>query len=175
MNRPTANQVFVCLFLLTLLSIIACQPSDQKKYPSTYFNHVFLNVADIDKSVTFYTTAFDLEVSKQITSLKLTNATGNTIETPIKLSLLRFPGQPFLLEIGERPNFEANNDSTSLAHFGVNVEDVAVAVRRLVDAGAEQVRPITLVEAEGIKAKTAFFLGPDGETIELMELLAGEF
>ncbi len=163
------------LLLALLILISACQPSDQGKPPSTYFNHVFLNVADIDRSETFYTTAFDLEVSKAITSLRRTDAEGNTSESAFKLSLLRFPGQPFLLEIGERPDFEANNESTSLGHIGVNVEDIVVAERKLLDAGAEQIRPITLVEADDIIAKTAFFLGPDGETIELMQVIVGEF
>ena len=159
---------------MLLTGLLGCDSTLKEQSP-TYFNHVFLTVSDIDKSVAFYTTAFDLEVSKEITSLRRTDAEGNTSESAIKLSLLRFPGQPFLLEIGERPDFEANNDSTSLAHIGVNVEEIEVAVRRLIDAGAEQVRPITLVEADDIKAKTAFFLGPDGETIEVMEMIAGEF
>lgn len=159
---------------MLLTGLLGCDSTLKEQSP-TYFNHVFLTVSDIDQSVAFYTTAFDLEVSREIPSLRRTDAEGNTSESAIKLSLLRFPGQAFLLEIGERPDFKANNERTSLAHIGVNVEDVAVAERRLLDAGAEQIRPITLVEADDIRAKTAFFLGPDGETIELMEMILGEF
>jgi len=43
------------------------------------------------------------------------------------------------------------------------------------DIGAEVLVPIRLIKAEGVEAKQAFFKGPDGEPIELMEIISGEF
>ncbi len=129
----------------------------------------------MDRSVSFYTTAFDLEVSKEIKKIKRTPIGGETNEFDIYLSLLRFPSQKFLLEIGERSDHLAENTKASFNHLGIEVLDIEAASERVLAAGGVLLRPLSLVETEDIKAKTIFFSGPDGETIELMQIISGDF
>lgn len=161
--------------LLVLVLLLASQLTYGQQKSATYFNHVFLNVSDVDRSVEFYTTAFDLKVTNDITSMKVAGEDGEMVERDVRLVLLKFSGQNFVLEIGGGQAFTSDNGNANYAHVGVNVLDVAAASDRLINAGATQTRPITLVHAGDIEAKTAFFSGPDGETIELMELIKGEF
>lgn len=129
----------------------------------------------MDKSVAFYTAAFDLEVSKQIKKIKRTPVDGESGEFDIYLSLLKFPGQDFVLEIGENPDFQAENSTANFTHLGIDVLDIEAASERVLKAGGVLTRPMSLVETEDIKAKNIFFTGPDGETIELMEIISGDF
>lgn len=142
---------------------------------SPRFNHVFLKVADMARSVQFYTTAFDLEVTKEIKKIKRTSEGGESAEYDIYLSLLKFPGQDFVLEIGENPDFKSENGAANFTHLGIDVVDIEAASARLAKAGGIILRPMSLVETEDIKAKNIFYSGPDGETIELMEIISGEF
>lgn len=100
---------------------------------------------------------------------------GNTTEAKTYIVLLRFPNQGFNLEIAANPDLEADNTNANYTHLGIDVMDIETAAERLLKAGAKPVRPITMVEANEIKAKTAFFLGPNGETLELMQVIEGEF
>ncbi|GAB4236633.1 MAG: lactoylglutathione lyase [Ekhidna sp.] len=149
------------------------QPKNEVLSPR--FNHVYLTVSDMKKSVEFYTTAFNLQVIKEIKEIKRTPEGEETSSYDISLTLLKFEGQNFILEIGERAAFESENTTASYAHLGIDVSDIVVASDRITAAGAKPLRPITLVEAADIQAKTAFFLGPDGETIELMQVISGNF
>ncbi len=163
-------------FFIVLMALLGCQTKEAKEVLlSPRFNHVFLNVTDMDRSVAFYTSAFDLELTKQIKKLKRTSADGISGEINIYLSLLKFPGQDFALEIGEKTDFQQENSSASYAHLGIDVLDIEVAGERVLKAGGVLARPISLVETEDIKAKTMFFTGPDGETIELMQVISGDF
>ncbi|WKK67048.1 hypothetical protein [Lutimonas zeaxanthinifaciens] len=49
------------------------------------------------------------------------------------------------------------------------------AVDRATNAGAEVLAPIRLVQTNGIETKQAFLKGPDGEIIELMQIISGDF
>ncbi len=129
----------------------------------------------MDRSVAFYTSAFDLELEKKVRKLKRTSEDGESEEYDVYLSLLKFPGQDFVLEIGENPAFQAENSSANYAHLGIDVLDIEVVSERILKAGGVLSRPISLVETEDIKAKTMFFTGPDGETIELMQIISGDF
>lgn len=158
-----------------LLALAGCQTKMDDVQLSPRFNHVYLNVTDMDRSVAFYTSAFDLELTKQVKKLKRTSEDGVSGEYDIFLSLLKFPGQDFVLEIGENPGFQAENSSASYTHLGIDVLDIGAASERILKAGGVLSRPLSLVETEDIKAKTMFFTGPDGETIELMQLISGDF
>jgi len=163
------------LYILALILISACSSQKAETKISPRFNHVFLTVADLDRSVVFYTKAFDLEVVNSIKKLKKTSSDGEVIEIEINMALLKFPGQDFVFEIGEREGFTAENTTANFAHLGIDVRDIEAAFDRLIKAGAILSQPISLVEANGVSAKNAFFTGPDGETIELMEIVSGEF
>jgi catechol 2,3-dioxygenase-like lactoylglutathione lyase family enzyme len=161
---------FVLVFLM-----IACQSSAAEAPPSPRFNHVYLNVSNMDSSVAFYTSAFDLRVTKQIKKIKRTPAGGESETYDIYLSLLKFPSQNFVLEIGENPAFQADNTTANFTHLGIDVLDIEAASERVLNAGGVLTRPMSLVETEDIKAKNIFFAGPDGETIELMQIISGDF
>ncbi|WP_420838785.1 VOC family protein [Aestuariivivens sediminis] len=60
-------------------------------------------------------------------------------------------------------------------HAGIDVKDIKKACERVKKAGAEVVVPIRLVQTNGIETKQAFLKGPDGEIIELMQLISGDF
>ncbi|MBO3700255.1 VOC family protein [Roseivirga sp. E12] len=162
------------ILMLILVSTLGCQEPKQELL-SPRFNHVFLAVSDLDRSIDFYTSAFDLEVTKKLTQLIRIDEDGARTPVEVNMAFLKFPGQNFVLEIGEREAFVSNNTSSSYNHLGVDVMDIDKASARLLAAGGTAVRPIGLVEAVGVSAKTAFFTGPDGETIELMQLISGEF
>ena len=129
----------------------------------------------MEKSVMFYTSAFGLEVSKQIKKIKRTTADGKSVELVIHLSLLKFPGQDFVLEIGENPDFQAENSTANFTHIGIDVLDIESVSERVIKAGGVVTRPLSLVETEDLKVKNIFFTGPNGETIELMEVISGDF
>jgi len=163
------------LILATLFCIMACAPPISQQLISPRFNHVYLNSTDVDKAIDFYRAAFDVTVFDEIKEITRVDAEGNRITSKTHIVLLRFPGQNFNLEIGQQSAFTANNNRASYAHIGIDVDDIELASQRLLDAGATPLRPIGLVEANDIKAKTAFFTGPNGETLELMQVLEGEF
>ena len=162
------------LFILWL-SFTSCKTTTTDTPLSPRFNHVFLNVSNMDRSVAFYTAAFDLEVTKTIKTIKRTPEGGETGEFDIHLTLLKFPGQDFVLEIGENPEFKAANNGANYTHLGIDVKDIEAASERVLKAGGILSRPLSLVETEDITAKNIFFLGPDGETIELMQMISGDF
>lgn len=159
---------------LVLVALINCQ-GPSKEPISPRFNHVYLVVSDLERSVSFYTTAFDLSVSKRINKISRENPDGTLMEFDVNMALLKFEGQNFVLEISERENFKAINDSVSYAHLGVDVTDIETADKRIRQAGATVIREIQGVMADDIVAKNSFYKGPDGETIELMELIKGTF
>ena len=138
------------------------------------FNHVMLTVANLDSSVAFYTRAFDLEVAQRITSLKVTRPDGSTAEREVKMAFLKFPGQEFVFELAERKVVD-DGITPVFQHVGVDVTDIEAAAERVKAAGGEGFTGIAVVEGQGVKAKTAFFKGPDGENVELMQIVSGTF
>ena len=147
---------------------------------SPRFNHVMLLVSNLDSSITFYTTAFDLQVSQRITELRVTGADGAPSARPVKMALLKFPGQEFVLELAERPASASTSTSTGPApyyqHVGVDVRDIAAAAERVRKAGGRDPSAIqTVTLSSGSVAKNMFFRGPSGERVELMQLVSGEF
>lgn len=139
-------------------------------------NHVMLLVSNIDASVEFYTKALGLEVTNRITSLTIENADGTSIEIDVKMAFLKFPGQDFVYEMSENSSDDKIEPAGVLfQHVGIDVKDIDAALKRALDTGAELVVPVRTVSALGVKAKNAFVKGPDGELIEFMQLLEGEF
>jgi len=160
------------LFLVLLL-LTSCE---SKQAISPRFNHVMLSVSDLETSVKFYTSAFDLQVTNdQLKKIEVFNNDGTTISRDVNMAFLKFPGQNFVLELSETPTISSENPSPFYQHLGVDVQNIETAFNRMKDIGAEVLVPIRLIKAEGVEAKQAFFKGPDGEPIELMEIISGEF
>jgi catechol 2,3-dioxygenase-like lactoylglutathione lyase family enzyme len=161
--------ILIGIVMLALLSLTS------SKKDSPRFNHVMLYVSDLEKSIQFYTTAFDLEVTNRLNSLTLERPDGTTSTVEVKMAFLKFPGQKFVYELSEQPELESPQGTALFQHVGVDVEDIDVAFKKMHEAGGEFLSSVKLVKANGVSAKNAFFRGPDGEIIELMELVSGEF
>lgn len=140
---------------------------------SPRFNHVMLHVSNLDSSLAFYTKAFDLQVAQRIDSLTVTAANGSSVTRPARMALLKFPGQEFVLELAQRP--AGSGVSPHYQHLGVDVLDIAAAAERVQRAGGRDFSGIQTVHAPGTVAKNAFFKGPDGELVELMQVVSGAF
>lgn len=141
---------------------------------SPRFNHVMLYVANVDSSIAFYTRAFDARVSQRLSRLRVVRPDGTEVEREVRMALLRFPGQEFVLELAERPVTD-DGIAPFYQHLGVDVRDIGAALARATAAGAREPSGISTVHAGDVIAKNAFFKGPDGELLELMEVVRGDF
>ncbi len=165
-------KTYQLLCLLITSSVFAC--SGPKKPLSPRINHVVVQVSDLEQSVEFYTTAFDLQVTNTIKQITYFNEDGSTSQRNAELRLLKFPGQDFVYEMIQ----SSSMDSLGTGHFlhvGVDVVNIEQAFERAVAAGAEVVVPVRKVKASDIEVMQAFLTGPDGEMIELMQIVSGEF
>ena len=162
-------------FATTIIAVSAFTPAKEAPL-SPRFNHVMLTVTNLDSSITFYTAAFDLQVAQRITELKVTGADGAANARPVKMALLKFPGQEFVLELAERPAPPSTGPAPYYQHLGVDVRDIVAAAERVQKAGGRNPSPIqTVSTSSGTVAKNMFFRGPSGEMVELMQVVSGEF
>ena len=139
------------------------------------FNHVMLYVSDLDASIAFYTKAFDLTVAQRIDTLRVTRPDGSEVARAARMAFLKFPGQDFVFELAER---RVQDDGTSpfFQHVGVDVADIEAAAARVQAAGGRDFSGLNTVRTSGgTVARNGFFKGPDGEMVELMQVLRGEF
>ena len=164
--------------LVATLGVLAIAASAWRPQPAApltpRFNHVMLTVANLDSSIAFYTRAFDLEVAQRISSLTVTKPDGSSAVREVKMAFLKFPGQEFVFELAER-KIEDDGITPVFQHVGVDVMDIESAAERVKAAGGQGFTGIAIVEGQGVKAKTAFFKGPDGENVELMQIMSGNF
>lgn len=169
----------VAAFATIIITVSAFAPAKEAAL-SPRFNHVMLFVSNLDSSITFYTTAFDLQVAQRITELTVTGGSGAPSARPVKMALLKFPGQEFVLELAERAVPTSAGAGAGAApyyqHLGVDVRDIAAAAERVRKAGGQAPSPIqTVSTSSGTVAKNMFFRGPSGELVELMQIVSGEF
>ena len=161
------------LSLVSILMLISCQP---KAAVSPRFNHVVIQVSNMEKSVDFYTRAFDLKVTNdKLKHVVYTLEDGTKKERDINVVLLKFPNQNFVYEMSEVAEHDTDINFAIFHHVGIDVRNIKKAFDRATKAGAEVLVPIRLVQTSGIETKQAFLKGPDGEVIELMQIISGEF
>jgi len=162
--------VIICLFTIMLYNC-------NQKTISPRFNHVMLYTVDLESTVNVYTSAFDLKVTNHLKKLKRTQEDGSVSEVEVNIALLKFAGQDFVFEIAEIPNLsQTNNPEYNVyQHIGIDVVDIESASKRILKADGEVLRPIETVEMNGLTTKHKFFKGPNGETIELMQIISGKF
>lgn len=160
-----------------LLICITLNISCKTKGPvSPRFNHVVIQVSDMKKSVDFYTRAFDLEVTNDsLKHIVYTMADGTKKEREVNVVLLKFPNQDFVYEMSEVPEYDHSVNFDKFHHVGIDVGNINLAFERATKAGAEVLVPVRLVQTNGIETKQAFLKGPDGEVIELMQIISGDF
>jgi catechol 2,3-dioxygenase-like lactoylglutathione lyase family enzyme len=166
----------IAIASLLILVIVSCTNNNQHQAISPRVNHVMLYVSDLEKSIQFYTQAFDFEVTNRLDTLIATQPDGTELVRPVKMAFLKFPNQDFVFELSEQVADTTNRPVAFLfQHVGIDVQDIDAAYSRAMGAGAEALLPVRVVKAKGVEAKQAFVGGPDGERVELMQIMAGEF
>ena len=60
--------------------------------------------------------------------------------------------------------------------MGVEIKDVTATLKRVLEAGGKLAVPIRQVRTNGgLTIKQAVVKGPDGESIELVEIISGDY
>lgn len=169
------NRLQVILIFLGFGLVTACVENEEQKVLSPRVNHVMLYVSDLEQTIEFYTSAFDLEVTNRLEVLNIKQSDGSSQSVPVNMAFLKFPGQDFVYEISEQNIVSDSLPPSTFQHVGIDVIDVESALKRAMEAGGELISPIRSVSGKDVSAKIAFIKGPDGEIVELMQLISGEF
>lgn len=122
--------------------------------------HFGLRVADLDRSLAFYT-AVGYEI------------VGDVPDTPLgHLTMLKLPGDEFVtIELVHDPSRDHADVGTGLSHFVVKVESMDTTIRDLAACG---VHASELASPDGSEEFwTAWVVDPDGNRIELVQWPAG--
>jgi lactoylglutathione lyase len=121
--------------------------------------HFGLRVADLDRSLAFYT-AVGYEV------------VGSVPETPLgRLTMLKLPGDEFVtIELVHDPNQGIGVDNR-LTHLVIKVESMEQTVADLADHGIDAEAPTSPDDSDDFW--TAWIVDPDGNRIELVQWPAG--
>jgi lactoylglutathione lyase len=122
--------------------------------------HVGLRVADLEKSVAFYT-ALGYEVI------------GSVPETPLgHLTMLKLPGDDFVsIELVNDPAAGGFDRGAGLSHFVIKVESMAATIAELAAQGIDADAPRSPDGSDDFR--TAWITDPDGNRIELVQWPAG--
>jgi len=122
--------------------------------------HFGLRVADLDRSLVFYT-AVGYEV------------VGRVPETPLgDLTMLRLPGDDFVtIELVHGPTQGDNQSGTGLSHFVIKVESMDTTLAELSAVGIDADVPISPDGSDDFR--TTLIADPDGNRIELVQWPAG--
>jgi lactoylglutathione lyase len=119
--------------------------------------HFGLRVADIERSIAFYT-GLGYEV------------VGTVPETPLgKLTMLKLPDDDFVaIELVHDPARRLER-TTGFSHFVVKVESMAATMSALAERGIEAGPPATPDHSKDEDFVTAWIVDPDGNRIELVQ------
>ena len=122
--------------------------------------HFGLRVADLDRSLAFYT-AVGYEI------------VGNVPETGLgHLTMLKLPGDEFVtIELVHNPDETAGNGGTRLSHFVIQVDSMDVALSELAARGVDAEAPTSPDGSADFR--TTWIVDPDGNRIELVQWPAG--
>lgn len=173
-KKSSNSLVMRTLQELIILALICA--SCTVKEVSPRLNHVLLQVSNMERSVEFYTQAFGLEVTNnRIKNIEVRQDDGTTITRQVNIVLLKFPGQNFVYELSEHHETDSVLPAGLFHHVGIDVKDIDGAFDRAANAGAQVIVPVRVIKTSSIEAKQAFLKGPDGEIIELMQIISGEY
>ena len=122
--------------------------------------HFGLRVADLDRSLAFYT-AIGYEI------------VGSVTETPLgHLTMLKLPGDEFVtIELVHDPNETAVDGGSRLSHFVIKVESMDITLTELAASGIDADAPTSPDGSEDFR--TTWIVDPDGNRIELVQWPAG--
>jgi lactoylglutathione lyase len=122
--------------------------------------HFGLRVADLDRSLAFYT-AIGYEI------------VGSVPETPLgHLSMLKLPGDEFVtIELVHNPDSGEASPGTGLSHFVIKVESMDAIISELAARGIDAEAPVS-PDSSG-EFRTTLMTDPDGNRVELVQWPAG--
>ena len=122
--------------------------------------HFGLRVADLDRSLAFYT-AVGYEV------------VGRVAETPLgELTMLKLPDDEFVtIELVHDGTQDDGNVRTALSHFVIQVESMDITVTELAARGINAETPTSPDGSEDFR--TTWIVDPDGNRIELVQWPVG--
>ncbi len=118
--------------------------------------HFGLRVADLDRSLAFYT-AVGYEI------------VGNVPETPLgHLTMLKLPGDEFVtIELVHDPTQGDVDVGTGLSHFVIKVESLDATLAELAARGIDVDEPTSPDDSDDVR--TTWVVDPDGNRIELVQ------
>ena len=122
--------------------------------------HFGLRVADLDRSLAFYTA-----VGYQVV--------GSVPETPVgHLTMLKLPGDEFVtIELVHDPTQGEVHSGGCLSHFVIKVESLDATIRELAAQGIDAETPVSPDGSDDFR--TTWVIDPDGNRIELVQWPAG--
>ena len=122
--------------------------------------HFGLRVADLDRSLAFYT-AVGYDV------------VGSVPETPLgELTMLKLPNDEFVsIELVHNPTQGDGNVDTGLSHFVIKVESMDATIAELSARGIDADMPTSPDGSDDFR--TTWIVDPDGNRIELVQWPAG--
>jgi lactoylglutathione lyase len=122
--------------------------------------HFGLRVADLDRSLAFYT-AVGYEI------------VGTVPETDLgQLTMLRLPGDEFVtIELVHNPGETAVGGGPGLSHFVIHVDSMDVTLTQLAARGINAEPPTSPDGSADFR--TTWIVDPDGNRIELVQWPAG--
>jgi lactoylglutathione lyase len=122
--------------------------------------HIGLRVADLDRSLAFYT-AVGYEV------------VGEVPETDLGyLTMLKLPDDEFVaIELVHNPNVSAGGTDTRLSHCVIQVDSMDATVAELAARGIEAEPPISPDGSDDFR--TTWIVDPDGNRIEIVQWPVG--
>jgi lactoylglutathione lyase len=120
--------------------------------------HFGLRVADLDRSLAFYT-SLGYEV------------VGRVPDTPLgHLTMLKLPGDEFVtIELVHDPT--RGDVGPGLSHLVIKVEDMDATVSQLAGRGLDPEAPVSPDGSDDLR--TAWVVDPDGNRIEMVQWPAG--
>jgi lactoylglutathione lyase len=118
--------------------------------------HFGLRVADLDRSLSFYT-AVGYEI------------VGSVPETPLgHLTMLKLPDDKFVtIELVQDPTQGEINMSTGLSHFVIKVESLDATISEFAARGIDADEPASPDGSDDFR--TTWVIDPDGKRIELVQ------
>jgi len=143
--------------------------------------HFSFTVADLDRSVRWYTDVFELElVHRQVQDNPYTRTLVGYPDALLEIAQLKLPGvdagySTHVLELvqyrrprGERIELQTVN--VGVAHLALLVDDAHERYARLRDRGAEFVSPpVAITQGANAGGYTCYCRDPDGITLELFQ------
>jgi lactoylglutathione lyase len=122
--------------------------------------HFGLRVADLDRSLAFYT-AIGYEI------------VGSVPETPLgHLTMLKLPGDEFVtIELVHDPTLREIDFGTGLNHFVIKVESMNATITELAAHGIDADVPTSPDDSDDLR--TAWIVDPDANRIELVQWPTG--